>query len=304
MRAVLVATMRNEGPYLLEWITWHRLVGFTDFVICTNDCVDGSPELLDLLDVHHIRCAPGPNDQPQLFAYAQAEEVVKALRPDWLMVLDADEFLNIHVGSGCITDLLACVPDATAFMINWRVFGSAGFEHWSPVPVTRRFTRCAVPDHGVNASFKTLFSQVDAYHSLLLPHGPGFARPERVADLRPVDSAGEPLSNRYARAEEFLQIGPRPDLSRLAQINHYNTRSWEDYLVKHDRTGGLGRWDRDTNWPAFDRNEEEDLSIQRRTSALERALSELLAEPAVAAAHQRCCALYDAHVARLRRAAA
>ena len=35
--------MRDEGPYLLEWVAYHRLIGFTDIVVCSNDCVDGSP---------------------------------------------------------------------------------------------------------------------------------------------------------------------------------------------------------------------------------------------------------------------
>jgi hypothetical protein len=50
----LVATMRNEGPFLLEWVAYHRLIGFNDVLICTNDCVDGSPELLDALQNHGL----------------------------------------------------------------------------------------------------------------------------------------------------------------------------------------------------------------------------------------------------------
>lgn len=40
-RILLVATMRNEVPFILEWA-----IGFTDLVICTNDCIDESPALL------------------------------------------------------------------------------------------------------------------------------------------------------------------------------------------------------------------------------------------------------------------
>src|SRR5918993_5997334 len=48
-RIVLVSTMRNEGPHILEWVAYHLAVGFTDIVICTNDCIDESPLLLDRL---------------------------------------------------------------------------------------------------------------------------------------------------------------------------------------------------------------------------------------------------------------
>ena len=219
--------------------------------------------------------------------------------PDVLMVLDADEFLNIHLGAGTVPELIAAVPDATAFLINWRIFGSSGHEGWSPEPVLRRFTRAAERQHGVNWSYKTLFRLPDAYHCPLLPHGPGHARAERVDDLRPVDGGGRALPRRYARSEGFLQSEPGQVSWTLAQVNHYNTRAWQDYLVKHRRGGGLGldRWDRAGSWANFDRNEEEDVSIQRHLPALQAELDRLLADPAIRAAHDRCCRLYGEHVA-------
>lgn len=44
----LVSPARNEGPYLLEWIAWHRMIGFDDIIVLTHDCTDGSDVLLDL----------------------------------------------------------------------------------------------------------------------------------------------------------------------------------------------------------------------------------------------------------------
>jgi hypothetical protein len=301
----LVATMRDEGPYLLEWVAYHRLIGFTDIVVCSNDCVDGSPALLDALQgrglLRHIPCNPGPDNKPQLFAYRQAEAVLSKTWPDVLMVLDGDEFLNVHVGHGTVAELLAAVPQATAMMINWRIFGSAGHESWSADPVLRRYRRAAARDHGVNRSFKTLFRHPENYHCPLLPHGPGYARPEALPRLRVVDGAGLPLPERYARSEEFLQTEPGAVTWQLAQVNHYNTRSWQDYLVKHRRGGGLGpeRWDRDSNWEAFNRNEEIDLSIGRYAAATEQAVAELLADPLIRNCHGRCLHLYRSHVEAL-----
>ena len=42
------------------------------------------------------------------------------------MHLDIDEFLNIHVGEGQITDLIAVLPDADAIALTWRMFGNNG----------------------------------------------------------------------------------------------------------------------------------------------------------------------------------
>lgn len=45
----IVSTMKNEGPFILEWIAHHRAIGVDDFLIYTNDCTDGTDRLLDAL---------------------------------------------------------------------------------------------------------------------------------------------------------------------------------------------------------------------------------------------------------------
>ena len=283
----LVATMRNEGPFILEWLAYHRLIGFSQVVVCSNNCVDGSPALLDTLAAEglltHLRCYPRPGEKPQMVAYAAAERWLRGWGVDWAMVLDADEFLNVAVGEGTVGDLIAAVGDATAVMVNWRVFGDSGHRHWSPEPIMERFTRAAPIEHGVNWSYKTLFRHFDAYHCPLMPHAPGYAKDECIEDLRPVDGGGRALGERYARSAEFLQSAPGTVSWALARVNHYNTRSWEDYLAKHDRGGGHGvEWDRDDSWLVFNRNEEEDRSIQRHLPGVRRLLAEWRAVPAIA----------------------
>ncbi|MFC3124366.1 glycosyltransferase family 2 protein [Pseudoroseomonas globiformis] len=301
----LVATMRDEGPYLLEWVAYHRMIGFSEIVVCSNNCVDGTPALLDALQargqLRHIPCDPGPDDKAQLFAYQQVEAVLSKAWPDVLMVLDGDEFLNIHVGGGTVPELLGSMPQATAMMINWRIFGSAGHESWSADSVLQRFRQAAARNHGVNRSFKTLFRNPGHYRCPLLPHGPGYARADALRCIRVVDGAGQPLPERYARSEEFLQTDPGAVTWRLAQVNHYNTRSRQDYLVKHWRGGGLGseRWDRASNWEAFNRNEETDLSIERHAAATRQAVTELLADPLIHKRHNQCLNLYGSHVEAL-----
>ena len=59
MRATAVLTVRNEGAFLLEWVAHHLGIGFTDLVILSNDCDDGTDRMLDRLaeiaPVHHLR---------------------------------------------------------------------------------------------------------------------------------------------------------------------------------------------------------------------------------------------------------
>ncbi len=300
----LIATMRDEGPFILEWLAYHRLIGFERVVVCSNDCADGSPALLDALAgeglLTHLPCAPGPDDKPQLFAYAAVERWLRGRDVDWAMVLDADEFLNVHVGEGRVADLVAAVGDATAVMVNSRVFGDSGHHGWSAEQLLERFTLAAPIEHGVNWSYKTLFRRYKAYHCPLLPHGPGFARDDCVGELRPVDGAGQPLGERYARSAEFLQSAPGTVSWRLAQVNHYNTRSREDYLVKYARGGGLRlAWDREESWGVWNRNEEEDRSIQRHLPGVRRLLVEWRSVPAIARAEARSREAYARLIANL-----
>ena len=307
-RVLLVATMRNEGPYILEWLAYHRSIGFTDVVIGTNDCVDGSPALLDRLwergFVTHQANAFDPADKPQLAAYARAETLPVLREADWAMVLDADEFLNIHVGAGRVSDLIDAVPQATAFLINWRLFGHSGHVAWEPGFVTERFTRAARRDDGVNLSFKTLFRHIDAYRCKLMPHQPRYPEEARLAELRYVDGGGVALPAYFHDESrgDFLQSEPGSVSWDLAQINHYNTRSWEDYLVKHRRGGGLNiAWDREASWEIFNKNDETDLTIRSKLAAAKAIVQELLKDDETRELHERCCDLYGEHVAALTR---
>ena len=45
----LVTMMKNEGPFILDWLAHHRVVGVERFLVYTNDCGDGTERLLDLL---------------------------------------------------------------------------------------------------------------------------------------------------------------------------------------------------------------------------------------------------------------
>lgn len=303
-RFLLVAAMRNEGPFILEWIAYHLAIGFTDFVICTNDCADETPALLDSLQerglVNHLPV--GPADKAQLAAYARAEELPVIRKADWAMVLDADEFLNIHVGLGRVVDLIDSVPHATAFMINWRLFGNCGHIPWRPGFVTERFTSAARADDPVNLSFKTLFTKLDCYRCRLLPHQPRFPDPARLSELCYVNGAGTVLPRYFCDESRggFLQSEPDPGFWKLAQVNHYNTRSWDDYVVKHHRGGGLNiPWDLGTSWNIFNKNDETDLTITSKLGPTKAIFAMLMEDGRIRRRHQRCCELYRTHIAAL-----
>lgn len=49
---VLVACMRDEALFVIEWVAHHLVIGFDRIVVYTNDCHDGTDKLLKALSKH------------------------------------------------------------------------------------------------------------------------------------------------------------------------------------------------------------------------------------------------------------
>ena len=128
-KEVIVSTMKNEGPYILEWLAYHRTIGFTDFLIYTNDCTDDTDLILDRLHSNgllaHVRNKVLKRGlHKSALKYAFADELYQT--SEWVFVSDADEFLNIKVGEGHMEDLISSFPNADALPVAWRVFSNTG----------------------------------------------------------------------------------------------------------------------------------------------------------------------------------
>ena len=42
----VVSTMKNEGPYILDWVAHYKTLGFDHILVCTNDCTDPTVDIL------------------------------------------------------------------------------------------------------------------------------------------------------------------------------------------------------------------------------------------------------------------
>ena len=93
-----VITVRNEAAFLLEWLAHHRVVGFTDFLVFSNDCQDGTDDLLDRLAqlglLTHVRNTKADEGGVQWGALKQADKHKLVRQADWILPLDVDEFVN------------------------------------------------------------------------------------------------------------------------------------------------------------------------------------------------------------------
>lgn len=240
MKILAILTVRNEGAFLLEWLAHHRAVGFTDFLVFSNDCQDGTDQMLDHLAAEgvltHIR-NDGPYDKGgiQFTALKHAAKLPIVAEADWILPLDVDEFVNIHVGDHTLTALLAALPDASAITLTWRLFGNGGAVHYEDLPITQSFVHAApVIMHWPwrSAMFKTLYRNDGTYAK------PGVHRP-RSPDHARLDTAlwfdgeGRELDKQFKTKRLFSNYG-RSNYA-LAQLNHYPLGAMESYVVKADR---------------------------------------------------------------------
>jgi hypothetical protein len=310
MRHTVVCSAKDEGPFLVEWVTWYRLIGFTDIVIVTNDCTDHSPQLLDALAAagwvtHLVRDVP---DGRQICAVKlqAAKALPQVGSADWVLVCDVDEFLVIHVGDGSIGALINSVPEPFLGMsINWRVFGTSGHVSWQDGLVHRQFTLCAPPASPVSGTVKSITSHPDWFRRLG-EHGPKKAIPGRMGGpwgsrgLRWITPDGRSIDD-WKPGGEYLRRLPRALTShKVAQMNHYMVRSTESFTLKKGTPSSVAAKDRYTDeyFERFNRNEIEDTTASRHAAAFDALHAEAMALPGVAALHHQCCADYVARLAR------
>jgi hypothetical protein len=238
-RILAVLTVRNEGAFLLDWLAHHRAAGFTDMLVFSNDCEDGADAMLDRLDamgwLAHVR-NDGPHAKgPQWTALSRADDHPLKAAADWVLVLDIDEFVNVHAGDRTVQALLSALPEATAIPLTWRFFGNCGIRGYEDRPVPEQFLRAAPRVMGWPwraAMFKTLFSNDGSYRRLGV-HRPRQPDPARLAAQRWFDGSGRRLRSAFHTGRVFSDYGQ--DNYALAQLNHYALGAMESYVLKCDR---------------------------------------------------------------------
>lgn len=268
----IVACMRNEALFVVEWVAHHLAAGFDRIVVFTNDCDDGTDRLLARMQAGGAPVLqvdnPGPyRETIQKEALMKAYDLPVVRQADWVMHIDADEYLNVRVGDRQIADLVALHPQADAVAVLWKHFGSAGLRTWSGGSVVETFTmgEGAVPNprRGRDVGFKTVFRPA-AFGAMGVHH------PRRPASPTPVivNAAGEamPLDNVMSRRGSGYPVKGRHCTWENAVLHHHHVKSDDLHRLKHARgdANGANNAKREIGSPEYiaaNRNEAEDLSL-------------------------------------------
>ncbi|MBC7131809.1 MAG: glycosyltransferase family 2 protein [Roseovarius sp.] len=307
-RTCIVTTMKNEGPFILEWLAYHRAIGVDDFLIYTNDCTDGTDTMLEMLQAKGL-CQhranpwkPGGTLKPQHAALQAAESEPVIRDAGWTICMDVDEFINVRIGDGTLRALYEAMGDANMISLTWRLFGNGHIHEYADRFVLEQFTRCApeiVRKPHQAWGFKTLFRNIDLYKKLGV-HRPKGLVPDLWDRIRWLNGSGRPMPR------EMYRNGWRSTLETYGydwvQLNHYAVRSAESFLVKRDR-GRVNHVDRDQGlnyWFRMNHNAETETSIQRMIPALRAEFDRLMRDPEIRAAHEHSVACHRAKIAELR----
>lgn len=308
-RVTAVTCMKNEGPFILEWIAWNRMIGVTDFLVYTNDCTDGTDALLDALapaGVHHLPNPAQPGEPYQMTALKHAPQHPSVAGAEWVFVTDVDEFLHISAGDGSLAALVAACGTPKAISVTMRMMANGGVADFDDRPVIAQFTRTHPADQwgeDLAIEVKTLTHR-DFPLRFYGAHRPFVSRRADPASVHWTDGSGRQVPEAFAtaamrrRRHRFRAAGARG----LATLNHYTLRSLDSYLVKSER-GDVNRVHRHFRlryWVERNDDSVEEASILSRLPALEAEMAALRALPGVAAAHEACVAHHRAAIARLR----
>ena len=302
-RHTLICGMKDEGPYILEWVAHHLVLGFDRICVASNDCRDGSDGLLEALAragfISHMANVVRPGEIPQHAGYAAMRARLAIDDTDWLAVLDADEFLNVHVGGHRVADLTGLAEGADIISLHALCFADRPEVNWRPGPIVPRFEWALELGHKANRSMKSLTRGSGRFkdihnHSLV-----GFRG--KATDLVVMGGDGA----RYSPVkgvplwQQLRNADLTPGAHRLAQYNHYAVKTWDSFNLRRDRGRGAvavtddttirhtDAYFRDRNTPAV-----REASIARYQPDVAALMTLMLQNRAVAEAQAQCDLLY------------
>lgn len=263
----ITAIIKNEAPYILEWIEYHRLIGVSKFYLFDNDSDDDLQNVLKpYIDEEIVVLEKLSGKKQQLHAY---ELGVKKARNEvqWLAVLDLDEFINIGSFSS-IQNFLSTFDSSkvSEILLRWRIFGSNGMKHYDDELVIKRFTRRGVDD--------TML----VYKAIV--------NPRRVLDfLHPhyafvtgkvVDGDGKTIHYYPVKEDKYLPNYPMNKVN----IHHYYSKSFDEFLKKSQRGFADGVEEKRSarsrsDFEFYDRNEVFDDSMVKYVSEISKRIRSL-----------------------------
>ena len=198
----IAAVFRNEGPYLKEWIEYHRMMGVEHFWLYNDLSADNYEEVLapyveqGIIELIQGFSSHMPNFfiTNQIIAYLDAVNRAKG-NTKWLALIDVDEFIFPRRESSIIECLREHYEKFGGVYVNWRHFGTGGVRLERGDPILSRLFCCSLDTHSRNSAGKSIVrpeqvTQIwNPHHMVLEPdqyygYGDGYSIGRTELDLK------------------------------------------------------------------------------------------------------------------------
>ena len=156
----IVAIVKNETPYIKEWIEYHKIVGVEKFYIYDNDSEDNLKETLQsYIDTGEVVYEHYSGQGVQMSAYQKAIAMYKN-HSRYMAFVDIDEFIT-PIMHDTIPEFIAyfeqnICKNPASIGINWLMHGFNGHNEKPQGLVCENFCRC---DYATGANQHPLLTQ-------------------------------------------------------------------------------------------------------------------------------------------------
>ncbi len=229
---VLIA--KNEAPYIEEWINFHHKQGASHFFIYDNESTDNLIEVLTpyikqgLVTYRALKGKLRQNDAYNMAIHNYGRKF------RYMAFVDTDEFVYVRDESyrekgfnlyDFVDDFMKSHENAGGMAVNWCIFGSGGRETKPDGGVLENYTIRSEDNFCKNLHIKTICDPMKVFyygHCHFPTYRKGFYS---------LNENGEIVIGPFTTKVSFCRI----------RINHYFTKSREEYILKKNR----GRADAD-----------------------------------------------------------
>ena len=220
-RLAIVAIAKNEGDYLEEWLDYYKSVGVSHIYIYDNDSCDNTEDICNKYP-NFVTYNKIKGKKRQCDAYNDALNRYGKLCK-YMAMIDCDEFIfapptNDNVVQKIEKNFLLD-NRVGGLVINWEIFGSSNFIKKPFGKVTDNFLYRASDDFEKNKHVKTICMPQKVI---------GFVNPHYAIYLPNYFAVNE--ENEVVKGAFTKEVH-----NRILRINHYFTKSKEEFMAKRKR---------------------------------------------------------------------
>lgn len=234
MKTAICAIVKDEHKFIKEWVDYHLSIGFDaihiyeDYASMPHNSIFADTKYRECVFIEQLKnnkwSIPNTKTAHKQFLLYQAflNACKKGeLQYDWVLFNDVDEFLVFEDGYS-LQRLIEDCADWDAIWLSWRVYGASGHIK-SPHP------------------------ELDVMHAYTIPSTQSCDRDNRwnlksfvnTKKCNGFNNLHEANGGKLTNGKHWSEI-PRGKMPyQKAWLNHYYSKSWEDYCDRMFKRGNV-----------------------------------------------------------------